>query len=130
MKILIVDDSATMRLILKRALSNALKSKEITFLSAENGQEGLNILKENLDTDFVFLDVNMPIMNGDKMLYIMRNSPDMLDIKVVMQTTEGTGAKVKMLTAMGVSGYLLKPYTQEVVHKLMQKISVDDVVPA
>ena len=130
MKILIVDDSKTMRMILKRGLTTALKGRDVTFMEAENGQEGLDILKENTDTDYVFLDVNMPIMNGDKMLYIMRNSPDLLHIKVVMQTTEGTGKMVKMLTGLGVSGYLLKPFTLEKVQALMDKLLAEEKVPA
>ena len=130
MKILIVDDSKTMRMILKRGLTTALKGRDVTFLAAENGQEGLDILKENTDTDYVFLDVNMPIMNGDKMLYMMRNSPDLLHIKVVMQTTEGTGKMVKMLTGLGVSGYLLKPFTLEKVQVLMDKLLAQEKVPA
>ena len=119
-----------MRMILKRGLTTALKGRDVTFMEAENGQEGLDILKENTDTDYVFLDVNMPIMNGDKMLYIMRNSPDLLHIKVVMQTTEGTGKMVKMLTGLGVSGYLLKPFTLEKVQALMDKLLVEEKVPA
>ncbi len=130
MKILIVDDSKTMRMILRRGLTTALKDRELTFLEAENGQEGLDILKENTDTDYVFLDVNMPIMNGDKMLYIMRNSPDLLKIKVVMQTTEGSGKMVRMITGLGVSGYLLKPYTLETVKALMDKLLADEKVSA
>ncbi len=130
MKILIVDDSKTMRMILKRGLTTALKGTDVAFFEAENGQEGLDILKENTDMDYVFLDVNMPIMNGDKMLYIMRNSPDLLHIKVVMQTTEGTGKMVRMITGLGVSGYLLKPYTLETVQTLMDKLLSEEKATA
>lgn len=130
MKILIVDDSATIRRVLKMGLINALKGKDVEILEAVNGQEGLNILKDNLDVDFVFLYINMPIMCGEQMLYIMRNSSDMLKIKVVMQTTESVLEKVKKLTAMGVSGYVLKPYTQETIAKLMQKLLAKELVSA
>ncbi len=126
MKILIVDDSATMRMILKKGLTTALKGRDITFLSAGDGQEGLNVLKENLDTDLVFLDINMPIMNGDKMLYMMRNSPDLHKIRVVMQTTEASSTTVKMITRLGISGYLLKPYNLDKVKAMINKLLIKE----
>ncbi len=122
MKILIVDDSATLRRVLRMGIQNALSQYEVTILEAVNGREGLDVIKDNLDIDYVFLDINMPVMKGDEMLHIMRNSTDMREIKVIMQTTEGIREKVKMLTNMGISGYILKPYTQETVLKLMQKL--------
>lgn len=130
MKVLIVDDSATIRRVLKMGIINAIKDKKVEILEATNGQEGLDVIKENLDIDFVFLDINMPIMGGEQMLYIMRNSTDMLNMKVIMQTTEGIREKVKKFTAMGVSGYILKPYTQETVAKVMKKLMIEEVVPA
>ncbi len=130
MKILIVDDSKTIRRVLTKGITRALKDTKVEFFEAGDGQEGLNILKENLDVDFVFLDVNMPIMGGEQMLYIMRNSPGMLNIKVIMQTTEGVRSTVTKLTRMGVSGYLLKPYTHEIIATLMKKLLVQEEATA
>jgi two-component system chemotaxis response regulator CheY len=121
-KILIVDDSATLRRILNMGIRNALKDKECEILEAVDGQDGLEMIQNNLDIDYVFLDVNMPVMKGDEMLQIMRNTPSMKDIKVIMQTTEGIREKVKRLTEMGISGYILKPYTQETIYKLITKL--------
>ena len=130
MKILIVDDSKTIRRVLTKSITSALKDTKVEFFEAGDGQAGLDILKDNLDVDFVFLDVNMPIMGGEQMLYIMRNSPDMIDIKVVMQTTEGVRTKVTKLTRMGVSGYLLKPYTHKTIATLMEKLLSTEEVTA
>jgi len=122
MKILIVDDSGTLRRVLKMGIEKALAGYECVILEAENGQEGLDILKKHLDIDYIFLDVNMPVMKGDEMLRIMRSIPEMKDIKVIMQTTEGIRSKVEELTRMGISGYILKPYTQEIILQLMQQL--------
>ena len=122
MKILIVDDSSTMRRVLKMGVTKALDGQEPVILEAENGQEGLDLLYKNTDVDYVFLDVNMPVMKGDEMLRIMRQDPKIKHIKVIMQTTEGVRSKVAELTKMGISGYLLKPYTQTIILQLMQKL--------
>jgi len=122
MKILIVDDSSTMRRVLKMGVLKAIGADSPTILEAENGEEGLDILRKNLDTDYVFLDVNMPVMKGDEMLRIMRGDKDLKDIKVIMQTTEGVREKVAELTRLGISGYLLKPYTQDIIMALMNKV--------
>ncbi len=122
MKILIVDDSSTMRRVLKMGVIKALDGQEPVILEAENGQEGLDLLYKNTDIDYVFLDVNMPVMKGDEMLRIMRQDPKIKHIKVIMQTTEGVRSKVAELTKMGISGYLLKPYTQAIILQLMQKL--------
>jgi len=122
MKILIVDDSSTMRRVLKMGVIKAMDGQEPVILEAENGQEGLELLYKNTDVDYVFLDVNMPVMKGDEMLRIMRQDPKIKHIKVIMQTTEGVRSKVAELTKMGISGYLLKPYTQAIILQLMQKL--------
>ncbi len=122
MKILIVDDSSTMRRVLKMGVTKAMDGQELVILEAENGQEGLELLYKNTDVDYVFLDVNMPVMKGDEMLRIMRQDPKIKHIKVIMQTTEGVRSKVAELTKMGISGYLLKPYTQAIILQLMQKL--------
>ena len=122
MKILVVDDSSTMRRVLKMGVSKATAGLNPTIFEAENGQEGLDVLRKNTDIDYVFLDVNMPVMKGDEMLKIMRQEDAIKHIKVIMQTTEGVRSKVAELTKMGISGYLLKPYTQDIILQLMTKL--------
>ncbi len=122
MKILIVDDSSTMRRVLKMGVNKAMVGLNPSIFEAENGQEGLEVLRKNTDIDYVFLDVNMPVMKGDEMLRIMRQEDSIKHIKVIMQTTEGVRSKVAELTKMGISGYLLKPYTQDIILQLMTKL--------
>jgi two-component system chemotaxis response regulator CheY len=103
-------------------VNKAIGDQNPEILEAENGQEGLEIVRKNSDIDYVFLDINMPVMKGDEMLRIMRNDPAIKHIKVIMQTTEGVRSKVAELTKMGISGYLLKPYTQDIILQLMNKL--------
>ena len=130
MKILVVDDSSTMRRVLKMGVNKAIGEHHPEIFEAENGQEGLDILRKHPDMDYVFLDVNMPVMKGDEMLRIMRQDPAIKHIRVIMQTTEGVRSKVAELTKMGISGYLLKPYTQEIILQLMNKLMERESVKA
>ena len=130
MKILIVDDSSTMRRVLKMGINKAIGEQNPIILEAEDGQVGLDVLRKNTDIDYVFLDVNMPVMKGDEMLRVMRSDPSIKHIKVIMQTTEGVRSKVAELTKMGISGYLLKPYTQNIILQLMNKLMERESVKA
>jgi len=120
MKILVVDDSQIMRRILKVGISKIDKDAEI--LEAENGQEALNLLRTNPDVQYTFLDINMPIMRGDEMLKIARADPDLKHHKIIIQTTEGRKEKFIEIKAMGISGYIIKPYTQQIVEGMMSKL--------
>ena len=126
MKVLIVDDSNTMRRVLNMGISKTVTDIDFEILEAKDGKEGLEVVRANKDIDYIFLDVNMPVMKGDEMLKILRDDPEIKHIKVIMQTTEGVREKVAQLTKMGISGYLLKPYTQEIIVALMQKLVEKD----
>ncbi len=121
MKFLIIDDSPTMRRILRAGIERALPTKA-EILEAENGEKGVAILQAHPDIDYTFLDINMPVMKGDEMLRIVRKDPALRHHRIIIQTTEGKKEKFLELKQMGISGYLLKPYTQSVVQKLIDTI--------
>ena len=120
MKILVVDDSQIMRRILKVGISKIIK--DVIILEAENGKEALEILKENPDVKYTFLDINMPIMKGDEMLKILRSDPELKHHKVIIQTTEGRKEKFLEIKKLGISGYIIKPYTQQIVESMIKKL--------
>jgi two-component system chemotaxis response regulator CheY len=126
MKILIVDDSKTMRRILKSGIEKSC-DMELEILEAEDGKVGLDVVRANKDINYIFLDVNMPVMKGDEMLRILRSEDGIKDIPVIMQTTEGAKEMVLTLTKLGIAGYLLKPYTQDIVRDLMSKLIEHEV---
>jgi len=128
MKILVVDDSQIMRRILKVGIGKI--NKDATILEAENGKEALEILRNNPDITYTFLDINMPVMRGDEMLKIVRNDPELKHHKIIIQTTEGRKEKFIEIKKMGISGYIIKPYTQQIVENMMKKIMEKEGAPA
>lgn len=111
-KILIVDDSATMRKILMRSLRQAGIDCE-AFLEAANGAEGLAQLNADAAIDVVLSDVNMPVMNGLDFVKAVRARAERSSVPILMVTTEGSDASVKSALDAGASGYLTKPFTPE-----------------
>lgn len=110
MKIMLVDDSATMRRIQKTQLSS-LGINDI--IEAANGEEALIQLKENMPVDMVLLDWNMPVMDGLAFLKEVRKDQSFKKVKVVMCTSESE--KMKVIEAMkeGANNYIVKPFTPD-----------------
>ncbi len=118
MKILIVDDSLTMRRIVGNTVVQAGYSKD-DYDEAKDGQVALELLREN-NYDLVLTDWNMPIMNGLELVQVMQKDNDLKKIPIIMITTEG--AKSEVITALkaGVKNYIVKPFTAEI---LQEKIN-------
>ena len=118
MKVLIIDDSSTMRRIEKTQLS-AMGITE--FVEADNGQVGLEMLAANMPIDIVTLDVNMPIMDGMTCLREIRKKPEYNGVKVVMVTSESEKTRVIEAISAGANNYVVKPFTPDV---LKQKLGL------
>jgi two-component system, chemotaxis family, chemotaxis protein CheY len=118
MRILVVDDMATMRRIVKNIL------KQLGFANveeAENGQEALQKLRA--DTfGFVVSDWNMPVMTGIDMLRAIRADDKFKALPVLMVTAEAQQANLVEAIQAGVSNYIVKPFTAEVLQEKMSKI--------
>ncbi len=110
MKLLLVDDSSTMRRIQKTQLGN-LGVNDI--IEAENGQDALAKLQDNMPVDVVLLDWNMPVMDGLTMLKNMRSNAAYKDVKVIMCTSESEKEKVIEALKAGANNYIVKPFTPE-----------------
>lgn len=108
-KILVVDDSSTMR----RIITNTLKSiGQETTVEAGDGIEGLAQLKANPDVTLVLTDWNMPNMNGLDFLTKVRAENKTLPI--IMITTEAEKQNVVTAIKAGANNYIVKPFTPEV----------------
>lgn len=117
MKILLVDDSSTMR----RIQMNTLKSLGFDdVVQAEDGQDALNKLKENPEVRLVLLDWNMPNMNGIDCLKAIKANPATKAVPVMMVTSEAEKSKIIEAIQSGASNYLVKPFEAEA---LKEKIS-------
>jgi two-component system chemotaxis response regulator CheY len=111
LNVLIVDDSAAIRKILVRVLSQTdLPIKNLH--EASDGSEALKILEDH-EVSLVLSDINMPNVDGLELLTRIRATPKWKKLAVVMITTEGSQAKVMEAVQLGAKGYVRKPFTAE-----------------
>jgi two-component system chemotaxis response regulator CheY len=110
--ILIVDDSATTRAVIKRTLKMAdIPLHQV--LEAPNGKAALEVL-ECVKVDLVLADLHMPQMTGVEMAAAMHANPAMRGIPVVVVSAEPNVEKLQRLTSeAGIRGYVRKPFTPE-----------------
>ncbi len=114
-RILFVDDSPTMR----RIIANALKNLGINnYDEAENGLDALEKLHEN-DYDIVLTDWNMPEMTGKEFVEYVRKEERWRTLPILMITTRGMEEDVLTAIRIGVNGYIVKPFTPDVLQKKM-----------
>ena len=109
MKILIVDDSKAMRMIVKRTLKQA-GFGDATTTEAVNGREGLEAVRAD-PPDLVLCDWNMPEMTGIEMLQALRDEG--IDVKFGFVTTEGTNEMRHAATSAGAAFVIVKPFTAD-----------------
>ena len=111
MKLLVVDDSSTMRRIIKNTLIR-LNFKDV--LEGEDGVQGWEVLDANPDVDMLITDWNMPNMNGLELVKKVRADDRFTEMPIIMVTTEGGKAEVITALKAGVNNYIVKPFTPAV----------------
>ncbi|MBW1820959.1 MAG: response regulator [Deltaproteobacteria bacterium] len=117
LKILAVDDSKTIRMIVKKAF----RQYDCEMFEGENGIEGLAVAsKEN--PDLIILDITMPVMTGTEMLEKLKSEPSLKDIPVIMLTAESGKDNVMNIVKMGVNDYMVKPFKGEQLIERVEKI--------
>lgn len=115
-KILSVDDSKTVRIIIR----NAFKRFDCEIIEASHGIEGLE--KAKTKPDLILLDITMPIMDGIEMLTKLRADPATSAIPVIMLTAEGQKATAEQAMALGSRSYLMKPFTNDALVEQVLKV--------
>lgn len=121
-KILTVDDSKTVRIIVRKAF----KGYDCDILEAGNGVEGLALAAKE-SPDLILLDVTMPVMDGVEMLTKLKSDPALKAIPVMMLTAEGGRDHVLKIAKIGVRDYLVKPFKEDI---LIEKVGrVIDLKP-
>jgi DNA-binding response OmpR family regulator len=108
LKVLTVDDSKTIRMIVKKAF----RPFDCELCEAENGVEGLAAASRE-KPDLIILDITMPIMNGIEMLEKLKGEASLKDIPVIMLTAESGQDNVMRIVKMGVRDYMVKPFKGE-----------------
>jgi two-component system, cell cycle response regulator len=117
MKILSVDDSKTIRLIVKRTFS----PYDCTVLEACNGEEGLAAAAAQ-KPDLIVLDITMPVMDGVTMLTKLKETPELKSIPVIMLTAESGRENVAYIAKLGVRDYLVKPFQDAQLIEKVQRV--------
>ena len=113
-KILSVDDSKTIRMIVKRTFAPF----DATVIEASNGEEGLASATAE-KPDLIVLDITMPVMDGVTMLTKLKENPELKSIPVIMLTAESGRENVAYIAKLGVRDYMVKPF-QDV--QLIEKV--------
>ena len=119
MKILVADDSSTMRRIIKNTL-NRIGYEDI--LEGNDGVEAWSLIDANPDTEIVLTDWNMPNMNGLELVKKIRADERFKKIPIVMITTEGGKAEVVTALKAGVNNYIVKPFTPAVLKQKLEAV--------
>jgi two-component system chemotaxis response regulator CheY len=104
-RVLIVEDSPTMRQLLVFALR---RLKNVEIVEAKDGMDGLRKVSSD-HFDLALIDINMPVMDGLKLISLMREEDSLKQIPVVVITTEGAQEDRERALKLGANEYLTKP---------------------
>ncbi len=118
MKILIVDDFSTMRRIIKNLL------RDLGFSNTHEADDGVTALPmlRNGDFDFLVTDWNMPGMSGIDLLREVRKDSKLAGLPILMVTAEAKRDQIIEAAQAGVNGYVVKPFTAQVLKEKIEKI--------
>jgi two-component system chemotaxis response regulator CheY len=123
-KILVIDDYETIRVILKNTLAE-LGYKNVH--EARNGKEAFEMLTdvatEKEPYEILFLDWNMPKMNGFEFLKLCRQNPRFKNLPIVMITAESEHNNIIRVMKMGATDYIVKPINKKVLKKKIETIA-------
>jgi two-component system cell cycle response regulator len=114
-KILSVDDSRTMRMMVKRVF----RPFQCELFEAADGMEGLEAAITH-QPDLIMLDYNMPVMDGVAMLRKMREHDNIKRTPVIMLTAEDSNEIISTVARLGVRDYIIKPFEDE---NLLSKVA-------
>ena len=118
MRFLVVDDSSTMRRIIRNSLKAVGYDDTV---EAENGEGALARL-ESENVDFVITDWNMPVMNGIELVSKMRGKPALKATPVLMVTTMAEKEQILEAMQAGVTNYVVKPFDAPTLKKKIEQI--------
>jgi two-component system chemotaxis response regulator CheY len=103
--VLIVEDSPTMRQLIVFALK---RIRGLNIVEAGDGVDGLKKLSAT-KFDMILTDINMPIMDGLKLVSLVRSDPNYASVPIVIITTEGANEDKERAIALGANAYITKP---------------------
>lgn len=123
--VLIVDDSSSMRKVIRKVLQiSGFDVGEI--FEATNGKEALEVLNSQW-VDLILSDIHMPVMDGYQFLEELRKREEFKDVPVVLVTTEGDEKKLEKAMSMGAQGYVRKPFEPDQIREYLKGIMGEPV---
>ena len=117
-RILIVEDSPTMRQLLVFALK---RLKEVDIVEAQDGMDGLRKVSSD-HFDLALIDINMPVMDGLKLISLIRGEDNLRSMPIIVITTEGANEDRERALALGANEYLTKPIQANKVLRVAQSL--------
>jgi len=122
-RILIVEDSPTMRQLLVFALR---RLKDVDIVEAQDGMDGLRKVSSD-HFDLALIDINMPVMDGLKLISLIRGEQSLRGIPIVVITTEGAKEDRERAISLGANEYLTKPIQANHVLAVVKGLLKDEV---
>jgi two-component system chemotaxis response regulator CheY len=114
MRILVVDDQASIRSLVKEILQS-IKIRDVT--EASNGAVALQKLRGSPPFDLMICDWNMPEMNGIELVKAVRSDDSLFALRVLMLTSEQSRENILKIAALKVQGYVVKPFKPDILAK-------------
>lgn len=120
--VLVVEDSPTMRKVIERTF-NICGFDKTSIFEAANGKEGLAILEEQ-KVDILLIDINMPVMDGLKMLKEVRGREKIKEIPTLVVSAESNDKRIEKINSYGAT-FIHKPFTPEKLKDEIMRLSQD-----
>ena len=120
-KALIVDDSKTIRMVLRKIL------RELGYevCEAVDGKDALHVIEaEKATVSLVLTDWNMPEMNGLDLVRNLRQDPQLASLKVIMVTTETEVDHIVSALEAGADEYVMKPFTKDILREKLEQVGI------
>lgn len=117
---LLIDDDADDREIFQMAVASV--DLPVQFVAVADGFEGLKKICEVPGPDFVFLDLNMPHMDGKKCLEEIRKKPELVDLTVIIYSTSSYIDDIRETRRMGATGFITKPNNVKELVQILSRI--------
>ena len=120
MKILVVDDSKTIRSQVEKVIRDSLQEYEI--FQAENGLEALDVLQSNPGINIILSDINMPEMDGMALAQSVRKKKELNKIEILFLTTECSKALKTEAKRIGVCAWIPKPAKPALLLSVLERV--------
>lgn len=120
MRVLIVDDSRAIRVMIGRIMT----SLGFEIFDASNGQEALDAIGDAPPPELALVDWNMPVMNGLEFVQAARSRPEWADMRIVMVTTETEMSQIIRALEAGANEYVMKPFTADVLREKLELLQL------